>query len=218
VRRRHRATGITASALLALALLASCGEEAVEPGAAPPAADTARIDIALPDTARAHTALADTALQGADSLLADTAAWTAGIIDVQRPAAGAVTLVGVRAASHAGYDRVVFEFAGADRPWIHVEYVDRPVRDCGAGEVVPLAGDAWLLVRFYPMNAHDESGQATAGPREHAFRLPIVLEAKRTCDFEAVVEYVMGVTSPNRYRVIELTGPPRVVVDVRHGR
>ena len=68
------------------------------------------------------------------------------------------------------------------------------------------------------MNAHDESGQATAGPREHAFRLPIVIEAKRTCDFEAVVEYVMGVTSPNRYRVIELTGPPRVVVDVRHGR
>ena len=194
--RRYPATGVTARALLALAVLASCGEEAAEPGAAPPAADTARIDIALPDTA----------------------AWTAGIVDVQRPAAGAVTLVGVRAASHAGYDRVVFEFAGGDRPWIHVEYVDRPVRDCGAGEVVPLAGDAWLLVRFYPMNAHDESGQPTAGPREHAFRLPIVIEAKRTCDFEAVVEYVMGVTSPNRYRVIELTGPPRVVVDVRHGR
>ena len=194
--RRHPATGVTASALLALAVLASCGEEAAEPGAAPPPADTARIDIALPDTA----------------------AWTAGIVDVQRPAAGAVTLVGVRAASHAGYDRVVFEFAGGDRPWIHVEYVDRPVLDCGAGEVVPLAGDAWLLVRFYPMNAHDESGQPTAGPREHAFRLPIVIEAKRTCDFEAVVEYVMGVTSPNRYRVIELTGPPRVVVDVRHGR
>jgi hypothetical protein len=150
--------------------------------------------------------------------IADTSGWTAGIVDRERPESGAALLVGVRAATHEGFDRVVFEFAGTELPGIHLEYIDRPVRDCGAGHVVPIEGDGWLAVRFYPTNAHDESGAPTAGPREIAPRLPIVLEIERTCDFEAVVEYVLGVAVPNRYRVIELANPVRVVVDVRHHR
>lgn len=147
---------------------------------------------------------------------AETEAWTEGIVDRERPEAFVATLVAVRAARQAGFDRVVFEFTGASVPGFHVEYVDRPVRACGSGEVVPLAGDGWLAVRLVPARAHDEEGRPTAGPRALAPRLPIVIEIARTCDFEAVVEYVLGVASPNRYRVFELADPPRLVVDVRN--
>jgi hypothetical protein len=142
--------------------------------------------------------------------------WTAGILERPRPDAPVVTLVAVRAARHGEFDRVAFEFAERTHPGVHVEYIDRPVRDCGAGHVVPIAGDAWLAVRFYPANAHDEHGRPTAGPRERLPGLDVVVEVERTCDFEAVVEYVLGVSLPNPYRVLELTDPARIVVDVRH--
>ncbi|HEX6272826.1 MAG TPA: hypothetical protein VFZ53_07300 [Polyangiaceae bacterium] len=139
---------------------------------------------------------------------------TVGIVDVKRERAPSI-LLAVRAATHAGYDRVVFEFRGGV-PGYHLEYVDRPVRDCGAGDPRPIAGDAWLEVRLSPAHAHEENGRPTVPERELRPQLPNVLEIERTCDFEAVVTWVLGVASPKRYRVLELTEPPRLVVDVAH--
>jgi len=93
--------------------------------------------------------------------------------------------------------------------------VDRPVRRCGSGEVTELAGDAWLAVSFEPAAAHDEAGHPTLTAREQQPRLPVVREIELTCDFEAVVSVVIGVASPNRFRVLELASPARLVVDVR---
>jgi hypothetical protein len=139
---------------------------------------------------------------------------TVGIVDVKRERPPS-TLHAIRAAAHAGFDRVVFEFRGTV-PGYHLEYVDRPVRDCGSGEPRPIAGDAWLEVRLSPAHAHEEDGRPTVAERELRPRLPNVLEIERTCDFEAVVTWVFGVASPQRFRVLELTEPPRLVVDVAH--
>lgn len=139
---------------------------------------------------------------------------TVGIVDVKRESAPSL-LTALRVAEHEQYDRVVFEFRGGV-PGYHVEYVDRPVRDCGAGDVRPIAGDAWLEIRFFPANAHDEQGSPTVRERELHPKLANLLEVERTCDFEAVVTWVLGVKSPNRYRVLELTDPPRLAVDVKH--
>ena len=202
-----------AVSLFVFALVASCrGGDGPPAESVSPGDTTAPVEAAPPG---------DTTVLGAplDTIaIADTNGWIVGIVDRERPESGAALLVAVRAATHEDFDRVVFEFAGTEPPGIHLEYIDRPVRDCGAGHVVPIEGDGWLAVRFYPANAHDESGAPTAGPREIAPRLPIVLEIERTCDFEAVVEYVLGVAVPNRYRLIELADPVRVVVDVRHHR
>ena len=66
----------------------------------------------------------------------------------------------------------LFEFAD-ELPGYRIEYVDRPVRQCGSGDTVPLLGDAWLSLRFYPANAHTEEGQPTVleRQREQAQRL-----------------------------------------------
>jgi hypothetical protein len=128
------------------------------------------------------------------------------------------TLMAVRVAAHEGYERIVFEFDGAV-PGYKVEYVDRPVRQCGSGEVVALPGDAWLSMRFYPANAHTEEGRPTVSAegrdQDTAGRLANLKRLKLICDFEAVTEFVGAVAMPGRFRVLELTGPKRVVVDVQ---
>jgi hypothetical protein len=141
---------------------------------------------------------------------------TAGITDKKHEVSEAALLTDVRTGRHDGFDRIVFEFAGAELPGYHIEYIDKPVRACGSGNVVQLPGDAWLEVRFEPANAHTEDGRPTATFRELTPKLPAVLELKPTCDFEAQVEWVAGLTSPNRYRVLELRSPTRLVFDIKH--
>ncbi|CAN5787857.1 hypothetical protein BH20GEM3_BH20GEM3_00040 [soil metagenome] len=144
------------------------------------------------------------------------AGWTAGATHRPRPGAGVATLREVRVGQHRGFDRTVWEFEGARVPGYRIEYIDRPVRQCGSGHAVPLAGQGWLAVQLSPARAHDDRGQATVRRRGWAPRMRVLRELKLTCDFEAEVVWTLGVASPNRYRVLELTRPARLVVDVRH--
>jgi hypothetical protein len=141
--------------------------------------------------------------------------WTAGIIDRPQPDSPPARLIAVRTATHDGFDRTVFEF-DEHLPGYHTEYIDQPVRKCGSGKVAQVAGDGWLEVRFYPARARTEEGAPTVAERERMLNMPVLSELELTCDFEVVVTWVLGVQSPNRYRVRELSSPPRLVIDVRH--
>lgn len=152
--------------------------------------------------------------QGAGSATATTGEWTHGIVDAEGLAAGVAVLEEVRTGRHEGFDRVVFTFAPAV-PGYHLEYIDRPVRRCGSGDTVPLPGDGWLEIRLQPAAAHTEAGEPTVG-REIPADLENVRQGLLTCDFEAVVTWVLAVGSPNDYRVTPLDDPPRLVVDVAH--
>ena len=143
-------------------------------------------------------------------------AWTAGTVVRPAPGTGASTLTEVRAGLHHEYDRVVFEFGRDSIPGYHVEYVDKPVRKCGSGNVVEVAGDGWLEVRMNPARAHTEAGEATITERSRLFDMPVLKQLELTCDFEANVTWVLGVASPNRYRVKEVPDPARLVIDVKH--
>ena len=115
-----------------------------------------------------------------------------------------------------GYDRVVFEFTGDSVPGYRVEYTKAPVQRCGSGDPVTVAGTGRLIVRFQPAQAHDEHGSLTPAERHRAPGLPAVRELTLTCDFEGQVTWVFGIAAPSEYRVSELTGPARLVLDVRH--
>ena len=145
-------------------------------------------------------------------------AWTIGTTNTKRNVSGVTTLSAIRIAQQDTFDRFVLEFAGTELPSYHVEYVDRPIRDCGPGDVVQVAGDAWLLIRLDPARAHDDQGRVTLEQRRAKPNLPILLEAHLICDFEAQVEWVLGVSSPLGYRVSELTQPARLVIDLRTRR
>ena len=116
-----------------------------------------------------------------------------------------------------GYDRVVFEFTGDSVPGYRVEYTMKPVQRCGSGDPVAVAGTGRLVVRFEPAQAHDEHRDLAPAERHRAPGLPAVRELTLICDFEGQVAWVLDVAAPSAYRVSELTGPVRLVVDVRHG-
>ena len=162
----------------------------------------------------------------------------AGITSTRQPASGAqqfqaiapverlrhgppVTVTGVVAEeppqAGAGYDRVVFQFADSAAGY-RVAYADQPVRRCGSGDLVSLQGSAVLLVRLQPAQAHDAGGRAVLAPREMAPGLPAVKEMKLICDFEGQVQWALGVEGRLGFRVSELAGPARLVIDVEHPR
>jgi hypothetical protein len=129
-------------------------------------------------------------------------------------------LTAVRAASHDGYDRVVFEFRNGV-PGYDVGYVERPVRADGSGEPVTVDGGAVLLVRMEPALDADltkESAPRTyTGPARLRPGTTAVAELVRTGGFEAVLTWAAGVDEKRPFRVTRLEGPPRIVIDVVSG-
>jgi hypothetical protein len=122
------------------------------------------------------------------------------------------TLVAVRAGHHLGFDRVVFEFRDG-LPSYTVRPVDQLVED-GSGRPVELAGTANLEVVFHGANAHDGSGRPTVSPRRFSPGLTTVKEVAQIGDFEAVVSYGLGLDHQAPFKLLELSNPPRLVVDV----
>ena len=84
----------------------------------------------------------------------EASGWRANVVEKRKPNSPLVTLRKIRAGRHASFDRVVFEFTGGAVPGYHIEYVDRPVRQCGSGDTVKVAGDGWLSVRLTALGAH----------------------------------------------------------------
>jgi hypothetical protein len=201
------------TALLLLVLLPACGDTDDRGDARPrTSAGAASGTIRPPDDAGTRPAPPDEAaiatLQGGE--------WRAGDTTVEHTPRETALLREVRVAAHDGFDRIVFDFGASALPAYRIAYVDRPVRACGSGEVVELPGEAWLSIDMRPAAAHDDDGHATVRSRDLPLDMAVLRRLRSTCDFEAIVEWVAAASSPNRYRVLELEAPNRLVVDVRH--
>jgi len=133
-----------------------------------------------------------------------------------RPGPPTARLRSLRVTAEAGFDRVVFEFADSVLPGYQIEYPEEPIRRCGSGDEVLLAGPGRLLVRLEPAQAHDERGNSTVPHREWAPQLAVVQEMKLVCDFEGQVEWAIGLAARRRFRVIETAPAAHLTVDVRH--
>lgn len=206
---------------IACLALAGCERPRTSPGGTAAAPATASVPAPPP----AAPPPAEPAKAAADAAPEPPFVGTAGITEKKKPLGKSAVLVAVRAARHAGHDRVVFEHEGS-LPGYRVEYVDGPIRRCGSGEPAQVAGNARLRVRLEPAAAHDDAGRATVSERDRQRKLSLAVlrELVLVCDFEGQVEWAVGLESPGsssgreglpRYRVLELDGPPRIVVDVR---
>jgi hypothetical protein len=231
------------SALLCVAAALSCASEQQDPASSPAAESPAPLPVDTPNVPGAGTPRDTAGSTGpmihprrdppgaepgdsAGSLQEDAttdpagaATWTIGVTSV--PAGVDVpplpVLTSLRTGTHAEYVRMTVEI-GPDAPGppgYKVEYIDRPLIECGSGAQIFPVGDAWLELRLEPAAAHTEDGQPTLGPREIAVEGPLLLRLYRTCNFEGVVTLVMALASPNPYRVLTLPDPWRIVVDVQ---
>lgn len=133
--------------------------------------------------------------------------------EAPREIPGVAILRDVRTGDQQTFDRVVFEIEGAKLPDYDVKYVPRPVH-CGSGLPVKIDGKAFLQVRLSPAQAHTEAGAPTVATLQRKVRLPVIREIRATCDFEAEVVWVIGLSARKEYKVLELEGPARLVVDI----
>ena len=201
--RARRVAGLLVLTTLALA---ACGGGSDAPGQAGPAATTT-------------TATATTAAPAATTTTAAApASWTTsakhGPGSHELPDGPSAKLATVRAAGHPGYDRVVFEFKGAKVPAYRIEYV----RDIFVGEsddqLLTLKGDALLQATFNGTASDGYRPGTQTIPDKLTPALPQVRQLGLAEDWEGVVRVGIGVDHRAGFRVLELSGPPRVVVDV----
>ena len=120
--------------------------------------------------------------------------------------------------------RIAFEFVD-HQPAYAVGYASPPFSECGSGEEVSTEGwgaGAFLRVRLEPSGTVDtsdpEARQTYTGPRDIDARGRILKHFRVVCDFEAVLEWIVGLDSKHDFRVFTLDDPSRVVIDISETR
>jgi hypothetical protein len=117
----------------------------------------------------------------------------------------------VRVGTHAGYDRIVFQFAGSGRPQLTVAIANPPFVEDASGLPVAVAGTAFLTLKLY-----DASGYPTyTGPSSFAPNYPALTALVNNGDFEGYVSWVAGLSHQACYGISTLTNPTRIVVDIQ---
>lgn len=145
----------------------------------------------------------------------ELSAWSTG------PRVTAVTdpttqLAGVHAAEHASFDRVVFKFRGRV-PGYDVRYV-RAVTQDPTDQPIRLQGGAVLRVvlRHASTSPGPGGGPVPLFVGTIAPDLPSLKQVKVAGDFEHQLSFGLGLDHRVAFRVVTLSGPSRVVVDVAH--
>ncbi len=126
-------------------------------------------------------------------------------------AGSAATVTAVRIAHHDGYDRLVVGFATSNSmPQYQLtrQATSTFVRDA-SGQPVTLNGSAGIRVVL--RNADIADGV----PSDLKPDLPQIREVTQIGNFERVVSYGVGLATPACFRVLELSGPTRLVIDVQ---
>ena len=125
-------------------------------------------------------------------------------------ASAAATVTAIRIAHHDGYDRLVVDFASNAMPEYQLtrQATSTFIRDA-SGQPVTLQGSAGI--RAVLRNSDIASGVAN----DLKPNLPRIREVTQIGNFERVVSYGVGLATPACFRVLELTGPTRLVIDVQ---
>ena len=204
-------------ALLAVAVLSTgCAaqtdpDDAASTGSAPTSASTTASAPAGSSTSAGSGSSAATATEEAEGtpFPGDTRADVADAVDPDR-----LTVAAVRAASHEGFDRVVFELSGSGTPGWQVEYVDAPTAQ-GSGAAIDVPGAAYLAVSLqgtsYP---YDSGAEEVARGAVPVSGTDVVQGVFYDATFEGMSAAVIGTADQAPFRVYSLTGPSRVVVEV----
>ena len=131
----------------------------------------------------------------------------------QPPDGPSAKLAAIRAARHPGYDRVVFQFEGAEVPGYRIEYV----REITLGETddqfLTLQGGALVQATFQGSATEDYRPETQTVPDKLTPGLAQVKQIGLAEDWEGVVRLGIGLDHRAGFRVLELHDPARVVVD-----
>ncbi|WP_164540973.1 AMIN-like domain-containing (lipo)protein [Streptomyces abyssomicinicus] len=172
---------------------------------------TAPQAAAVPETAATTAAITTTATTAATA----TGTASAGA-DCQD-----VCVLGVRAATHPGHDRLVIDLGRGPVPrWTTALQVGGRLA-AGEGATVPVKGAEYLKITLHRATGFDFSGGRLVytGPRHRTYGFPSLKGQGQFAYADASVrEFHLGLAlgEYSSYRVFALGAPNRIVVDVGH--
>jgi hypothetical protein len=131
----------------------------------------------------------------------------------QPPDGPSAKLGAIRAARHPGYDRVVFQFEGAEVPGYRIEYVREIPLGESDDQYLTLQGEALVQATFQGSAREDYRPETQTAPDRLTPGLAQVKQIGLAEDWEGVVRVGVGLDHRGGFRVLELHDPTRVVVD-----
>jgi hypothetical protein len=110
-----------------------------------------------------------------------------------------VLIKGVRAGSHPGYDRLVFDLAGTDPPTFRAQYLT-------GGQIE---------IRFTGRGSAAVSPHASfSGPATVSYGLPALRGVTFHVIGAGVMTAIVSTAARHGFRVLLLTGPTRLALDI----
>ena len=124
----------------------------------------------------------------------------------------------VRVGTHAGYDRVVFEFSDG-LPEITLDPATPPFSHDASGLPIDVNGSSFLRLTMRGGTKQTLEGTSSyGGPTDFDPGFATLVDLIEGGDFEAQSTWYMGLTREACVRIILLTddAAPRLVIDVEH--
>ena len=122
----------------------------------------------------------------------------------------------VRVGTKGGYDRVTFEFA-AGIPQTQIEPVLPPFYQDASGLPFDVAGTAFLKVTMNGGTKLSPNGGVTyTGTTNFRPGFPRLVQLIEGGDFEAISTWYLGLDGGGCLRVLTLSAPSRLVIDIQH--
>lgn len=142
-------------------------------------------------------------------------AWDTSRVHVTHDVRPTPEVVNLRVGRHATYDRLVVDFQGK-LPGYDVGYV-KELRYDGSGDRVPLDGARFLQIRVTPAVAHDSHGHSVyEGPQLQRYQMPTLRGVAFLGDYEGTVSFGVALSHVDTFRVLEVSAPNRLVIDLHH--
>lgn len=127
-----------------------------------------------------------------------------------------VNILDVRIGSHDGYDRVVFEF-NEGTPEFTLDRAEPPFSEDASGRPINVQGNSFLqLIMPGGTKQTASGGSSYPGPTDFDPAFPQLVDLVEGGDFEAQSTWYFGLSSEACVRVMLLSLPDRLVIDVEH--
>lgn len=136
---------------------------------------------------------------------------------ISRPDGDRATLRRIRAGRHDAFDRVVFEFDGG-LPSYLVEYA-AVARSGGSGAPIFAGGTVALQINLgaRTVDLDDPDFPRTFRPGSLNPRMPTLRKVRYGGEYEGQATFAAGLKARSGFRVLELSNPTRLAIDVAHG-
>ncbi len=135
---------------------------------------------------------------------------------VEDATAPLANITDVRVGTHAGYDRVVFEFEQGT-PEVTLDRASPPFTADASGLPIDVEGASFLRLTMRGGSKQTDAGTSSYdGPTDFSVDHPALVHVVEGGDFERQSTWYLGLTGEACVRVLLLDEPHRLVIDLEH--